>query len=61
LKIVIGATGLASHISKRGIVDGIVYFGRKKSIKKGTHDPNAETTAKPVKKINLTFIEISCK
>lgn len=51
MKIEINALGISSHPSKRGIIDGIVYFGRKKSVKKGTHDPNAETTAKPVSKI----------
>lgn len=48
LKIVINAAGLVSHTSKRNMIDGFVYFGRKKAIKKGTHDPNAETTAQPV-------------
>lgn len=44
------------------MIDGIVYFGRKKSIKKGTNDPNAETTAKPVSHYFFVIIniEISC-
>lgn len=48
LKIVISAVGLTSHVSKRGVIDGIVFFGRKKSAKIGLNDPNAETTSKPV-------------
>jgi hypothetical protein len=55
LKIVIGATGLTSHVSKRGIIDGIVFFGRKKSAKIGMNDPNAETTSKPVSVIDISF------
>lgn len=48
MKIEINACGIQSEQSERGVIDGIVYFGRKKSISKGAHDPNAETTAKPV-------------
>ena len=44
----IDATGIISQESKRAVIDGVVFFGRKKSIRKGTHDPNAETTTKPV-------------
>ena len=50
MKVDINACGIASQTSKRGIIDGIVYFGRKTSIKKGSVDPNAETTNQPVKR-----------
>ena len=46
MKVVINALGLVSHTSQRDGIDGIVYFGRKKSVKKGTNDPNAETTTR---------------
>lgn len=38
------ALGLMNVQSFRGEADGITYFGRKKSIKKGINDPNAEST-----------------
>ncbi len=44
MKLTINPLGLVSETPLRGVVDGITYFGRKKSIKKGTNDPNAETT-----------------
>ncbi len=44
MKIEINACGIQTKPSKRGIIDGVVYFGRKTSIKKGAVDPNAETT-----------------
>ena len=60
MKIVINALGLVSHTTLRGYNDGVTYFGRKKSIKNGTNDPNAETTAKPVIYFKIIYlIEIS--
>lgn len=46
MKLVINPLGLISHSSLRGVIDGVTFFGRKKCIKKGTNDPNAETTNK---------------
>lgn len=55
------ALGLINVQSFRGEADGVTYFGRKKSIKKGINDPNAESTNLEVTIHNYNLIETDCE
>jgi hypothetical protein len=56
MQLVINPLGLVSETPFRGVVDGITYFGRKKSIKRGTNDPNAETTNQVIPNRDLKLL-----